>query len=86
MIWASIKGVYVTGQELAFLQPFQGLVSLGGLRRTGGRWATIHSGGLDVSSKACVLKVVLSMVRSGGLVEVGASGHAQCHGLAPVGP
>lgn len=64
--WASVKGVYVTGQELEFLPHLEGLVSLTGLRRAGGRWVTIYSGGLDVSSKACVLETVLSMVRGGG--------------------
>lgn len=78
--WASVKGVYVTGQKLGFLQPFQGLMSLARLRRAGGRWTTIHSGGLDVSLKVCVLKALLGMVRG--------AGKWVCfrHGLAPMGP
>lgn len=77
---SSVKGVYVTGQKLGFLQPFQGLMSLARLRRAGGRWTTIHSGGLDVSLKVCVLKVLLGMVRG--------AGKWVCfrHGLAPMGP
>lgn len=77
--WAEVKGVYVTGQELEFLQHLEGLVSLAGLGRARGRWATIHSRGLDVSSKACVLDIVLGMVRGGGP----GGGGGQCAGLLP---
>lgn len=70
-LWQGPQSRVVTGWELGFLQPLQGLVGLAGLRRSR-RWK-----GVDVSSEACVLEVVFSVLRGGGtLAVVGVSGHA----------